>query len=798
VATKVEVQSQPPGHAAVSDNIMSHLKNIDRALGESRTTAEQKQDFMQRARDALRQAFISESLRHAIRTSSEQEAFADEMMALFDAGGTKAFSASSIARRSPLPGPGLWAGPRMIYPLGTLLVVLVLTLTAMSMGAANQDLGKVEWRTEWLFTFPASARTIFLSQILEFALVNPLNWFIAFPFFGVVYVCAGYGWHALPLGLLMMLYTGVLAGSLRTVIETQLRTSFSMATVKNAQAFFTLTSLIMFFMLVGSVAAPWLMDMLYASALPPAAMYNPLSAPLLLCGEQAAMGGALLLVFTILIPLIAVQYSQWLVRDGLLSTSGVYTGTRTAVSAKSVSAERPAERTDKRQGLPWFLRGAARKDLLLLFRDRNFLVQTLFVPVLIVGFNLIMNPELLPNVLSNFRHAAALAFGLGAYVYMFSAFNVLGVEGQGLWMLYTFPRSIERTLLQKVGLWVLLGLAYCGVTLVVCAFYQPRLDAEVVSDAVLALCGVGIYAFIAAGIGVLGTDPFETEPQRKVRPEMVYLYLMLSAMFTFGIYSDSVWARLVLLTLCSGLAFALWQKVRDHAPYLLDPMEEPPPRIALADGLIAALAFFVLQGLIMLVMSKLETTLPLGTQILFAFAGAGILVALFTFNLFWRIKVPHLLAAVGFRLGPDRTGSWAGSVVWGVALGLLSAGAAALYVRTAEGFESFRAMKELAQQTQMDDSLKIWLAVLAVCAAPLCEEYIFRGLIFRGLRRSMPALLSILLSAGIFAIVHPPFSVVPVFIMGLAAGLAFERTGLLLAPILTHGVYNYIVVTHMQ
>ena len=35
---------------------------------------------------------------------------------------------------------------------------------------------------------------------------------------------------------------------------------------------------------------------------------------------------------------------------------------------------------------------------------------------------------------------------------------------------------------------------------------------------------------------------------------------------------------------------------------------------------------------------------------------------------------------------------------------------------------------------------RAWMLALAVIAAPLCEEFIFRGLIYGGLRRSMNAL----------------------------------------------------------
>jgi membrane protease YdiL (CAAX protease family) len=87
-----------------------------------------------------------------------------------------------------------------------------------------------------------------------------------------------------------------------------------------------------------------------------------------------------------------------------------------------------------------------------------------------------------------------------------------------------------------------------------------------------------------------------------------------------------------------------------------------------------------------------------------------------------------------------------------------------------------------------------WIFGLAVVAAPLFEEFIFRGLIFRGLLRTWRFPTAALASAAIFAIVHPPVSVVPVFVLGLFTALSYERTGLLLAPILTHAVYNAIVV----
>ena len=48
----------------------------------------------------------------------------------------------------------------------------------------------------------------------------------------------------------------------------------------------------------------------------------------------------------------------------------------------------------------------------------------------------------------------------------------------------------------------------------------------------------------------------------------------------------------------------------------------------------------------------------------------------------------------------------------------------------------------------------------------------------------------LLLSAALFAIMHPPVSMLPVFVLGLCTAFAYDKTRALLAPVLVHAVYN--------
>jgi membrane protease YdiL (CAAX protease family) len=93
-----------------------------------------------------------------------------------------------------------------------------------------------------------------------------------------------------------------------------------------------------------------------------------------------------------------------------------------------------------------------------------------------------------------------------------------------------------------------------------------------------------------------------------------------------------------------------------------------------------------------------------------------------------------------------------------------------------------------------EGAVALWLGAVAILAAPVFEEFIFRGLLFGGLRRSFGPLAAVLASAAIFAIVHPPISMIPVFAMGVVAAFVYNRTRMLAAPIVVHAIYNAAVI----
>jgi membrane protease YdiL (CAAX protease family) len=83
------------------------------------------------------------------------------------------------------------------------------------------------------------------------------------------------------------------------------------------------------------------------------------------------------------------------------------------------------------------------------------------------------------------------------------------------------------------------------------------------------------------------------------------------------------------------------------------------------------------------------------------------------------------------------------------------------------------------------------LLILAVFIAPLCEEVLFRGFLFAGLMRGMPAPFAAILSAFIFAAAHnDPASFPVLFCIGLLLAFLRWRTRSLWPGILLHLLNN--------
>lgn len=77
-----------------------------------------------------------------------------------------------------------------------------------------------------------------------------------------------------------------------------------------------------------------------------------------------------------------------------------------------------------------------------------------------------------------------------------------------------------------------------------------------------------------------------------------------------------------------------------------------------------------------------------------------------------------------------------------------------------------------------------------ILVVPLLEEILFRGLLQNALRAAVGPTAAILAASLLFALLHDPQSALPVFTVGVALGLIFEKTRSALASAWAHALFN--------
>ena len=85
-----------------------------------------------------------------------------------------------------------------------------------------------------------------------------------------------------------------------------------------------------------------------------------------------------------------------------------------------------------------------------------------------------------------------------------------------------------------------------------------------------------------------------------------------------------------------------------------------------------------------------------------------------------------------------------------------------------------------------------WLLIgFALLEAPVLEELLFRGVVFRGLAKAMPAWAAMAASGFVFALIHVnAATLLPLWFLGAAFAWLYWRTGSILAPITVHCLFN--------
>ena len=92
-----------------------------------------------------------------------------------------------------------------------------------------------------------------------------------------------------------------------------------------------------------------------------------------------------------------------------------------------------------------------------------------------------------------------------------------------------------------------------------------------------------------------------------------------------------------------------------------------------------------------------------------------------------------------------------------------------------------------------------WAILTSVVAAPVCEEFLFRGVVQKSLMANIGQFRGIIAASAIFGLVHfIPQQIVNAFFIGLILGFIYARTKSLIPVILIHAFNNALAFIQMS
>ncbi len=684
--------------------------------------------------------------------------------------------------------PGLSALPRS-GPLPAMLGSLALLLWSAMLVCQGEGLELDVTRRrhpmwEWLFSHPAPVGAVFLAEMLAPMAANSIYYsapLLPAILYGVVY--------GAPLGFAAAFVVGVplviAAACLGKALEVAIVLRFSQRTrgaMIGLMGWFGSASMILIFMASAQIrqyAAP------LAHHLAPLAIVDwpwlglflgqrPDGSFSFLAGALACWAGAALIVAG------SVIFCVWGAQQGL--------------SGKFERAD-AMSRTQKAKKFRFGADPLYSKELMWFARDRSAIVQAILIPLSMAGIQLFNMHVLLAEVGGSWNYFCAAAILFGTYFLITLGPKSLASEGPALWIALTWPRGLENLLKAKARLWASIASGVVGAALCLALWLFPDSGWKIM------LVGLGWLVFsrsLAEKSVTLVSVTSESGETEKIPPGRRWAVQLGTMTFFIGVATRQ-WTLAVTGVVYSIMTAAgMWQNFRARLPYLYDPWSEKLPQapslmhamIAIS-ALVEICAFISGAAIFVFGRDNLAAAQTVGY-------GAGAVIVSLAMAQFlrkrgvaqseiWLWRDPNSARASGKGMFL----SLAVGVMLGLALGLF----ALFYLKLLHQFPSTAATLDEASRKQAAiPHLQIALLAMGVLFAPVAEEYLFRGMLYRALDREWGGWLAVVGSAVFFAIYHPPLAWAPVFAVGLCNALLFKRTGRLAPAVALHMVYNATVL----
>ena len=637
---------------------------------------------------------------------------------------------------------------------------------------------------EWLMSHPVNPGAVFMGEMISPLAVNP--YFVGAPIFWI-----GIHWivyDQLPLAIITGIVTGlpvaVAACCISKALEIATMLRLSPRTRGAVLGIMSWLGYSLFFVALGALSAHGLIVKATAFLAPVGQWFSwPMLGWLVGfgMGTPSVWKGVLVCwALSAVLIYVAVSFSAWATNKGLAGGFGSVVNAPGALSANSSKQ--------------WLRDPLYRKELLWFWRDRGALVQVFLIPMTLAAQQ-VFNLRNLADLASRSWHTlAGAAVIFGTYFLFILGPRSLISEGSALWIPLTWPRGMEGLLKAKARLWWCISCFIVFLGLAVDAFMFPGDVWRV------ALIAVGWFLF--SGSLAEKSVTLVTVPSSSGEPEPVprgrrWAASLGTFTFAVGVITQR-WSLAFVGIVYSWLtSAAMWQNFRARLPYLFDPWSEKlpePPTLMHAMISISTMTegLAVIFGIMLAFLGKEQATAAQSV----AYCIAGLLAWFFVHS--WM---------TGRGVQTADIWQWPGASGFLAHMPMILKGLLGTAIGTGLGFCGVGYDWIIHHIPWLHDLLithestplnsresKFWLFISAVAVAPLAEEYLFRGLLFRALDREWGGWRALVASSLFFAIYHPPMSWIPVAVVGMVNAWMFRRSGHLLLSVLVHMAYNATVV----
>ncbi|HEV8003041.1 MAG TPA: type II CAAX endopeptidase family protein, partial [Planctomycetaceae bacterium] len=645
----------------------------------------------------------------------------------------------------------------------------------LTIGVMSRSLSQTDPSLAWLFQFPISRHVLYVSKLAEYAisnLIGPLAVLLSAMLLWGFGASFGIGLVlSVAFGVASAVSVGAICLTLEMLLSQRCRRKVRGACISSAAAVASCGLMFAAFLSNASPTTRLFLGM--SDNMPNFAFWNPLSLGVGTVQMSQGIGP----LWWITPALIAVASAVCAV---VLATSLTARGLASAndsvpLAARRASIEPAAEGWGS--GLVW-------KELLQVRRQPEFLAQVFSAPI-VIGFLLyIRNPDqFLKVTASDIGGLCASAFAAASYLLIIAGTSVLRTELRTLWFLQCQPRSLADSFRTKARIWGVISMAVGTTLLVGLAIFQPGQLGAIAKRAPFIIVDLWLIAEISFGLLALGSTVLNETTVQFKRLQWV-VPMLICGQCGATIYRGAFWEQLTLLAVLGVLSMAVRQRQLTDLAWLSEPVENPPVRFDVMDALLALLAFLALRDAASGLLNQTVANVPL------ALGGGYIIaaVALWLITTIWMKRTGRQIAV------PRMSGSKFRPVALGLAatcaVGLLWVGVLRHSNDAAMAQTNMKVPTTIGPGTAGN---WVFLATL-VLAAPIFEEWLFRGLLYRSLRRSWGLVTSVAISALLFTAIHPMASSVAVLGLGVATALVLERTGRLWPSMLVHIGYNTFIV----